>query len=143
MTPTLENRFFTAPIRMSTKEWLAAALLVLLTLILYWPALRCDFVKWDDDIYASDNEHVTTGLRPGNMAWDWTTIEGSNWHPLTWLSLQLDATLFGPGPFGFHLGNVVQHALNAAALFWLLCAMTGAPVPSFAVAALFAWHPLH
>ncbi len=128
---------------MSTKEWSAAALLVILTLILYGPALRCEFVKWDDDIYASDNEHVTTGLLPGNVVWDWTTIEGSNWHPLTWLSLQLDATLFGPGPFGFHLGNVVQHALSAAALFWLLCIMTGAPVPSFAVAALFAWHPLH
>ena len=111
--------------------------------LFYWPAVHYDFVKWDDDVYASDNEHVTTGLLPGNLTWAWTTIDGANWHPLTWLSLQLDATLFGPGPFGFHLDNVVQHALNAAVLFWFLCRLTGAPVPSFAVASLFAWHPLH
>ena len=132
-----------APYRLSGKEWLAAALLVVTTLALYWPAVHYDFVKWDDDVYASDNEHVTTGLLPGNLTWAWTTIDGANWHPLTWLSLQLDATLFGPGPFGFHLDNVVQHALNAAVLFWFLCRLTGAPVPSFAVASLFAWHPLH
>jgi protein O-mannosyl-transferase len=131
------------PHRLSAKEWLAAALLVAATLALYWPAVHAEFVKWDDDVYVSDNDHVTSGLLPGNIAWAWTTTDGSNWHPLTWLSLQLDASLFGPGPFGFHLDNIVQHALSAAVLFWFLCRLTAAPVPSFAVAALFAWHPLH
>lgn len=132
-----------APYRVSKKDWSAAALLIIATLALYWPAVRCEFVKWDDDTYASENDHVTTGLRLSNFTWAWTTIDGANWHPLTWLSLQLDATLFGPGPFGFHLDNVIQHALNAAVLFWFLCRLTGTPIPSFAVAALFAWHPLH
>jgi protein O-mannosyl-transferase len=132
-----------AAYRMSNKDWIAAAVLVVATLALYWPAVLCEFVKWDDDVYASENDHVTSGLLPGNLAWAWTAIDGSNWHPLTWLSLQFDATLFGPGPFGFHLDNIIQHALSAAVLFWFLRRLTGAPVPSFAVAALFAWHPLH
>jgi len=132
-----------AAYRMSNKDWIAGAVLVVATLALYWPAVRCEFVKWDDDIYASENDHVTSGLLPGNIAWAWTAIDGSNWHQFTWLSLQLDATLFGPGPFGFHLDNIVQHALNTAVLFWFLCRLMGAPVPSFAVAALFACHPLH
>jgi protein O-mannosyl-transferase len=132
-----------APYRLSKRDWFAAGFLVAATLALYWPAVRGDFVKWDDDVYASENDQVTSGLLPGNFIWAWTAIDGSNWHPLTWLSLQLDATLFGPGPFGFHLDNVIQHALNAGVLFWFLCRLTGAPVPSFAVAALFAWHPLH
>jgi len=128
---------------MSYKDWIATAVLVVATLALYWPAMGYEFVKWDDDIYASDNDHVATGLRPNNFAWAWTTIDGANWHPLTWLSLQLDATIFGPGPFGFHLDNIIQHALSAAVLYWFLHRLTGASVPSFAVAALFAWHPLH
>jgi protein O-mannosyl-transferase len=131
------------PYRLSKRDWCAAFVLLVGTLALYLPASGYEFVKWDDDTYASENVHVTTGLRPGNFLWACKTIDGANWHPLTWLSLQLDATLFGAGPFGFHLDNVIQHALNAAVLFWFLCRMTGAPVPSFGVAALFAWHPLH
>jgi Flp pilus assembly protein TadD len=132
-----------APYRMSKRDWVAAASLMVATMALYWPAVRYDFVKWDDDVYASENDHVTSGLLPGNFTWAWTAIDGANWHPLTWFSLQLDATLLGPGPFGFHLDNIIQHALSAAVLFWFLSRLTGAPVPSFAVAALFAWHPLH
>src|ERR1700722_19438820 len=102
---------------MSKRDWFAAGFLMVATLALYWPAVRCDFVKWDDNIYASENDQVTSGLRPCNFAWAFSTTDGSNWHPLTWLSLQLDATVFGPGPLGFHFDNIAQHALNAAILF--------------------------
>ena len=38
--------------------WLMAVLLVLVTIALYWPATRCDFVNYDDDIYVTENAHV-------------------------------------------------------------------------------------
>jgi hypothetical protein len=35
--------------------WLIAALLVLVTMAVYWPAMSHDFVNYDDDIYVTDN----------------------------------------------------------------------------------------
>src|SRR5262249_45187362 len=67
----------------------------------------------------------------------------NNWHPLTWLSHMIDASLFGPDPGAQHLVNVLFHAANAVLLFVLLLRATNKLWPAAFVAALFAWHPLH
>jgi Tfp pilus assembly protein PilF len=77
------------------------------------------------------------------VRWAFTTGTLANYHPLTWLSLMLDRTLWGPGPLGFHLTNVALHAANAVLLFIVLRRMTGgATWRAVLVAALFAVHPL-
>jgi tetratricopeptide (TPR) repeat protein len=105
-------------------------------------ALRCDFVCYDDPDYVTKNQYVTSGLTLKNTSWAFSTFTNSNWHPLTWLSLQLDGTLWWPDPMGFHLTSVLLHAANAALLFLALHALTGAFWPSLATAVLFAVHPL-
>jgi Tfp pilus assembly protein PilF len=100
-------------------------------------------VNYDDPQTVEKNLQVTTGLSSANAAWAFTTFHSYNWHPLTWLSLQLDAQLFGPGPSGFHLTNVVLHAASTVLLFLALRLMTGAIWRSSLVAYLFALHPLH
>ena len=118
-------------------------LLAAATLALYWPALHYDFLNYDDPYYFTHNPHVLAGLTPGSVVWAFTTGHASNWHPLTWLSLMLDAALFGKGPVAPHLTNLVFHAANGVLLFLLLWRLTGAAGRSALVAALFAWHPLH
>ncbi len=71
-------------------------LLVAVTVAVYWPVTRCDFVNYDDPDYFFSNPHVLAGLSPANFVWAFTTGYGGNWHPLTWLSLMLDVNLFGP-----------------------------------------------
>jgi hypothetical protein len=66
-----------------------------------------------------------------------------NWHPLTWLSHELDCQLFGLNAGAHHLVNVLFHAANAVLLFQLWRRLTRACWPSALLAALFAWHPLH
>ncbi len=39
-----------------------AVLLALLTIALYWPAMRYDFVNYDDTVYVTENPHVQGGL---------------------------------------------------------------------------------
>jgi len=102
-----------------------------------------DFVDYDDGGYFFDNAHVLAGLSLENVGWAFRTTHASNWHPITWLSLMLDAQLFGPAPFGPHLSNVLLHAINAVLLFRLLQRLTGAHWRSAFVAGLFALHPLH
>src|SRR5262249_26320117 len=55
----------------------------------------------------------------------------------------LDAQLFGPQPWGFHLTNILIHASNAVLLYWALRIATGEVWRSALVAAFFGLHPLH
>jgi len=117
--------------------------LALITLAAYWQVHTFDFVSYDDDRYVLQNPHVNTGLKPENIAWAFRSLEVSNWHPLTWLSLMLDAQLFRLDASGYHVDNLLFHILNTLLLYIVLNAMTGLPWRSAAVAALFALHPLH
>jgi tetratricopeptide (TPR) repeat protein len=118
--------------------------LATLTLLVYWRSFDHPFVHYDDPAYVSQNRHVATGLRAENVRWALTAFEVHNWHPLTWLSLQLDAQLYGTRKVtGFHVTNVLLHTANTLLLFLVLGRMTGLVWRSAVVAGLFALHPLH
>jgi protein O-mannosyl-transferase len=118
-------------------------LLALATLAVYFPVRHYGFVNYDDSGYFFSNPRVLTGLTWPNIHWAFTSGQDANWHPLTWLSLMLDATLFGTGPAAPHLTNVLLHTANSILLFLLLLRLTKAIWRSAAVAMLFAVHPLH
>jgi len=129
---------------------LVCATLLLVTAFIYAQTARFPFITYDDPVYASGNPHVQAGLNAADARWAFTTTDCSNWHPLTWLSLQLDAQLFGSWAGGFHLMNALLHALNCALLFFWLRAATApaltsarAWLPAAIAALLFAAHPLH
>jgi tetratricopeptide (TPR) repeat protein len=122
---------------------LAACGLAVATAALFAPVLGHQFVDYDDSTYVLSNRQVTAGLTSRTVAWAWTTGHEANWHPLTWMSHQLDATLFGLSPRGHHATSVLLHAANVALLFLFLERATGRAGRAAAVAALFAAHPLH
>ena len=101
-----------------------------------------EFLRLDDGDYIINNPHVRSGLSIANIQWAFTTFEAANWHPLTWLSMQLDSEMYGLQAWGFHLTNVLWHAVNAVLFFVVLERMTGALWCSAFAAALFAVHPL-
>ena len=134
-----------------TNPWLLAAaclLLLLCTLLAFGRAANRDFgfVNLDDNRYVYDNGHVTQGLTRESITWAFTSLEFDNWHPLTWLSHQLDRQIFGPEslvhPWGYHLTSILLHAANVLVLFLALRQMTGKLWPSLLVAVLFGLHPL-
>jgi Flp pilus assembly protein TadD len=118
-------------------------LLLVATLVAYWPALNNDFINFDDREYVTENPHVIAGLTWSNVAWAFRAGYASNWHPLTWLSHQLDVQLFGLNPRWHHFTSLLLHLANSLLLLSLLRRMTGALWRSAFVAALFALHPLH
>jgi protein O-mannosyl-transferase len=122
--------------------WIAA-LLWIATVALYAPVRNHDFVAYDDPEYVTANPLVQSGLSWSSIRAAFTTAQASNWHPITWISHQLDRELFGPGPRGPHLLNALLHAANAALLFILLHRITGTRWRSLLAAAAFACHPLH
>jgi tetratricopeptide (TPR) repeat protein len=118
--------------------------LAVLTLLVYCPSFDFPFVNFDDPDYVTQNPQVQAGLTADGIRWAFTTFTTGNWHPLTWLSLELDAALQGgQNAGGFHLTNVLLHSANTLLLFLVLSRMTGRLGRSAVVAALFALHPLH
>jgi len=117
-------------------------LLALVTVLAYSPVRHATLLVFDDPDYVQ-NSHVQAGLTLDGVKWAFTSFYASNWHPLTWLSHMLDASLFGPDAGAQHCVNVLFHAANAVLLFLLLFRMTNKLWPAAFVAALFAWHPLH
>ena len=89
-----------------------------------------------------DNPVVARGLTLKGIVWAFTGVHAANWHPLTWLSHELDCQLYGLHPGGHHLTNVLLHTATVIALFLVLRQMTGALWRSAFVAAVFAIHPL-
>ncbi len=108
----------------------------------FWGALRCDFVNYDDPAYVTSNPDTLHGLTSAGVVWAFETGAASNWHPLTWLSHMADIQFYGLKPAGHHLTSLLLHAANAVLLFLILNAMTGALWRSAVVAAIFALHPL-
>jgi tetratricopeptide (TPR) repeat protein len=124
--------------------------LALLTFVVYLPVRNHDFVRYDDDVYVTNNTVVKSGLSWQGIKWAFVTEHGANWHPLTWLSLMLDCRLFcaasltgGVQPGPLHIVNVLFHIANALLLFIVFNRMTKALWQSAFIAALFALHPLH
>ena len=123
--------------------WFAVLALALGTLALYWPVTGFPFINFDDDEYISDNPVTKAGLTWHGFVWAFNGIHVGNWHPVSWLSHELDCQLFGVNAGGHHLVNVLFHSANSVLLFAFLRALTAANWRSAFVAALFAWHPLH
>lgn len=117
--------------------------LVLMTLAVFLQTGRHEFVNYDDNLYVTENPYVQNGVSPKSLTWAFTTNYTGNWIPLTWLSLMIDATLYGDDAGAFHLSNVALHAANVLLLFAALRQMTGENWKCAFVAALFAVHPLH
>ncbi|MGA9452726.1 MAG: hypothetical protein WBW41_15440, partial [Verrucomicrobiia bacterium] len=116
--------------------------LVLGTLVTYWPVTRHAFVHYDDDQYLVENSHVNSGLTWTNIVWAFENKHAGNWHPLTWIAHMAGCQMFGLNPAGHHLVNVLFHIINSLLLFLFLTRTTGAFWRSALVAAFFAWHPL-
>lgn len=86
---------------------------------------------------------MNTGISAENLVWAFTTAYASNWHPLTWLSHQLDSTLYHLDPLGHHLTSLLLHIFNTLALFLWLMSATGSRGRSAFVALAFGLHPAH
>jgi Flp pilus assembly protein TadD len=126
------------------QRWRAPAVCLVLaaiTFAVFGQTLTHEFINFDDNNYVYDNPVVAQGLTFKGIVWAFS-CHASNWHPLTWLSHELDCQIYGLNPAGHHLTNVLLHTATVIALFLVLRQMTGALWRSAFVAAVFAIHPL-
>lgn len=130
---------------------LLAGAVWIVTFVTFLPALRNDFVNWDDVENFLLNPRYR-GLGWDNLRWMFTAVHLGHYIPVTWLTLGLDYLLWGMNPAGYHLTSNLIHALNAVLVFLLasrLLALGLADTAPLAMrlgagvaALLFAVHPL-
>lgn len=80
--------------------------------LLFLPAVRYGFVNYDDPLYVLDNPLIRQ-LDGTTLAQAFLQSHLGWWMPLTWLSLAVDYQFWGLNPAGYHLTNLLLHALNA------------------------------
>ena len=100
------------------RQWGIPILLVVLTVIAFYPALQNGFVNWDDDRNIVENPFYR-GLHWRNIQWMFTTFHMGHYQPLAWLTLSIDYLFWGSNPFGYHLTNLLLHCANAVVLYFL------------------------
>jgi len=123
--------------------FLAALLLSVLVLAVYFNVQHFDFIQMDDPQYVVQSDIVTGGLSWDGIRKAFSTVQVANWHPLTTLSFMLDYQLFRLNAAAYHWNNVLLHLLASILLLGALNRITRAFWKSFFVALLFALHPLH
>jgi len=123
----------------------AIGALLLLVLFAFAPALGGYFLSdaFEANLLLRDGS-LDLGALAREFVSPWFGVEGHRaYRPLLSLQYALDYALFGAVPFGYHLGNVLLHAL--ASLLVLVTVRTALPsrgwLGGFLAATVFAIHP--
>jgi tetratricopeptide (TPR) repeat protein len=113
-----------------------ALILAIVTFAVYLPALRGGFVFDDELIIKNPLVHAGDGLYRF-----WFTKEAPDYYPLTWSLWWLEWRLWGNNATGYHVINVLLHAVNVI-LIWMT--LRRLKIPGAWLAALvFAIHPVN
>lgn len=118
-------------------DWVCGLVLVLAVVFAYQPVWHAGYI-WDDDSYVTGNAtlHSLNGLgkiwfEPGATA---------QFYPLTFTTFWLEYHLWGLNATGYHLVNILLHAL-AAILLWKVLIRLNLP-GAWLAAGIFALHPV-
>ncbi len=139
----------------AAKDWLRAGLLAAFAIVIHAPALSGEFI-WGDIYLAHDNVFIKSPLLILETFRHYLFLDSYSAHyrPVQNLSFIFDYFFWNDNTYGFHLTNVLLHAIGAVLLYFLLCRLLaslcgGTLTPShlswaaFLAAFIWAVHPIH
>ncbi|MDO8281352.1 MAG: tetratricopeptide repeat protein [Thermodesulfovibrionia bacterium] len=130
-----------------------ACAIALTAFIVFIPALKGEFLIWDDNLLVAENRNIQS-IDTDFFKWAFTDVAIAAWYPVTVTSLAIDYFFWGKDPFGYHLTNNIFHGLNTFLVFVLVFFLVklgrskdekGITMPLVAAsvtAMLFGLHPL-
>jgi len=117
---------------------LGAAAIIAITVLFYLPAIPNGFV-WDDEYAVTQNPTVRDF---GGLVRTWTDLKvHQQYYPLTHTSFWAEFQLWQLWAPGYHIVNILLHAL-AAVLLWILLRSLSVP-GAWLAAVVFAIHPVN
>ena len=122
---------------------LPAAAIVAATVLALSPVIGNGFlvVTFDDDAFVLDNPYIRA------LTWDnvWaclTRFYHYDYLPLPMLSYLVEFHWWGTDPPGYHLTNLLLHAVNAVLVFAVAKRALGTPVAALFAGLIFGLHPV-
>ena len=100
-----------------TRVALGAIALLVMTAAAYSPVLTAGFV-WDDDDYVENNLSLRSAAGLKSIWLDFGATP--QYYPLVFTSFWVEYRIWECDPTGYHVVNVVLHALNAVLVWWIL-----------------------
>ncbi len=119
------------------RPWLLALVLVIVTVLAYQSAWHAGFI-WDDDSYVTENQDLRSLEGLGRI---WAQPgTATQYYPLALTTFWAEYHLWKLQPLGYHLANILLHAVNAV-LLWRVLRRLGVP-GSWWAAMLWVLHPV-
>ena len=122
----------------------------------YSNALQGGFVYDDNEqiienAWIKDFQHLPDIFSEHSFGFAKGKEHGTTYRPLVFTVYSIEYSLFGLAPWGWHLINILLHAVNTVIVFFIASSLlncAGADhgrkaLPAFAAAALFALHPVN
>ena len=122
---------------MDRRGYLTALAIIALAIVAHAPATDGGFI-WDDDDYVSRNETLEDLAGLGRIWFELGAVP--QYYPLVHTTFWIEYRLWGLDPLGYHVTNVLLHAL-ASLLLWRVLRIL-APAIALPTAAVFAVHPV-
>ncbi len=66
-------------------ELFVCLFLVTAVLAVYGQVRNHSFISYDDNLYVTKNSYVQAGITLERIDWAFTSVNASNWNPLTWM----------------------------------------------------------
>lgn len=85
----------------------------IVTLLVYLGSLSCGFINLDDPFYITNNPLIKS-LDVAAVRRIFSEAHLGAWLPLTYISFAVDYHFWGNNPTGYHLTNILLHAVNAS-----------------------------
>ena len=118
----------------------------IIAIAVYANTLKGDFI-WDDEYLILKNSQVKSFKHFGNVFSTYVGYGSENinnfYRPIQEISNMIDYAIWGEKPFGFHLTNIILHALVSVMVFIFLFCLTKNIMASGAAAVFYAVHPVH
>ena len=112
---------------------------VIIFFIIYNQVLTFELTDWDDYGYIKTNPDIQNFA----ISKFFTNFYMGNYHPLTCISLAIDYNFWQLNGKGYHLTNILFHAMNICLVFFFIKKLTERKDIAWFAAILFAVHPMH
>jgi tetratricopeptide (TPR) repeat protein len=111
----------TKPLGLSTSPatWIGLFMVLIITLVSFYPATKNLWVNLDDDKYVTENPKISSLSTKSQKVLLFEPHDG-NYHPLTMLSLAIDYQIGELSPKPYHISNIALHLANTLLIFWIL-----------------------
>ena len=124
--------------------WVLLGVIVLVTYITFYPALKNNFTNWDDHLYVVQNPSLAKPIPEGAIYFFHQNYFAFNYHPLTMIVYSLEYHIAKLNPHFYHSVNIFIHLVNVILVFFFIWLLSGKKTEVAAIVSLlFGIHPMH